>query len=124
MERLSPEQHLLHVGQADAGAVEYGGHARGGIREVEPVDAEVVDIAHEVAPADVEHGRGAAEDAGEVGTDLREKGKKFVAESRTKVSEFVEKGKARYSKAFKKQAPAVEEEVTPVEEKTDDLIQE
>ena len=64
------------------------------------------------------------EDAGEVGTDLREKGKKFVAESRTKVSEFVEKGKARYSKAFKKQAPVVEEEVTPVEENTDDLIQE
>ncbi|WP_372519443.1 YtxH domain-containing protein [Candidatus Ruminimicrobiellum ovillum] len=64
------------------------------------------------------------EDAGEVGTDLKEKGKKFVAESKTKVSEFVEKGKARYSKAFKKQAPAVEEEVAPVEEKSEDLIQE
>lgn len=53
------------------------------------------------------------EDAGEVGLDLKEKGKKFVAESKTKVSEkvseLVEKGKAGYSKAFKKQAPAVEE---------------
>jgi gas vesicle protein len=49
------------------------------------------------------------EDAEEVGLDLKEKGKKFVAESKTKVSELVEKGKASYSKAFKKQAPAVEE---------------
>lgn len=65
------------------------------------------------------------EDAGEVGTDLREKGKKFVSESKTKVSEFVEKGKARYSKAFKKQQAPAEEEVVPVEEKPqDDLIQE
>ena len=65
------------------------------------------------------------EDAGEVGTDLRENGKKFVSESKTKVSEFVEKGKAKYSRAFKKQQAPVEEEVTPVEEKPeDDLIQE
>ncbi|MBR3654030.1 MAG: YtxH domain-containing protein [Elusimicrobia bacterium] len=65
------------------------------------------------------------EDANEVGTDLREKGKKFVSESKTKVSEFVEKGKARYSKAFKKQQAPVEEEVVTVEEKPeDDLIQE
>ena len=63
------------------------------------------------------------EDAGEVGTDLREKGKKFVAESKTKVSELVEKSKARYSKAFKKQQAPVEEAVV-VEEKTEDLIKE
>ena len=63
------------------------------------------------------------EDAGEVGADLKEKGKKFVAESKIKVSELVEKGKARYSKAFKKQAPVAEEPVV-VEEKKDDLIQE
>jgi len=64
------------------------------------------------------------EDAGEVGADLKEKGKKFVAESKIKVSELVEKGKARYSKAFKKQQAPVTEEPVVVEEKTDDLIQE
>ena len=55
------------------------------------------------------------EDAEEVGLDLKERGKKFVADSRTKVSEkvseMVEKGKASYSKAFKKQVPAEEVEV-------------
>ena len=55
--------------------------------------------------------------------DLKEKGKKFVSESKVKVSELVEKGKAKYSKAFKKQAPVAEEAVV-VEEKTEDLIQE
>ena len=64
------------------------------------------------------------EDAGEVSADLKEKGKKFVAESKIKVSELVEKGKARYSKAFKKQQAPVTEESVVVEEKTDDLIQE
>ncbi len=54
------------------------------------------------------------EDAEEVGLDLKERGKKFVADSKTKVSEkvseIVEKGKASYSKAFKKQVPVAEED--------------
>ena len=43
------------------------------------------------------------EDAGEKGVEFREKGKKFIEEGKTKVSEIVEKGKNRYSKIFKKQ---------------------
>ena len=43
------------------------------------------------------------EDAGEKGMEFREKGKKFIEEGKTKVSEIVEKGKNRYSKIFKKQ---------------------
>ena len=63
------------------------------------------------------------EDAGEVSADLKKRGRQFVADSKVKVSELVEKGKAKYSKAFKKSAP-VEEEVVVTEEKTEDLIQE
>ncbi len=38
------------------------------------------------------------EDAEEVGMDLREKGKKFVNDSKAKVSELVEKGKSKFKK--------------------------
>jgi len=63
------------------------------------------------------------EDAEEIGTDLKEKGKKFVEEGKTKVSGIVEKGKAKYSKVFKKQ---VEEpvEVETVNEVKEEVVEE
>lgn len=48
------------------------------------------------------------EDAGEKGTELRNKGKKFVEEGKIRVSEFVENGKNKYSKVFRKQEEPVE----------------
>ena len=38
------------------------------------------------------------EDAEEVGNDLRERGKRFVNDSKIKVSELVEKGKAKFKR--------------------------
>lgn len=67
------------------------------------------------------------EDASEVGTEWKQKGKKFVEEGKEKVSELVEKGKAKYSKTFKKKVPVVEENIVEevvVEENKEDLIQE
>lgn len=49
------------------------------------------------------------EDAGEVGIKIKQKGKKFVEEGKSKVSELVEKGKEKYSKTFKKQEEPTEE---------------
>ena len=58
------------------------------------------------------------EDAGEKGMEFREKGKKFVEEGKTRVSEIVEKGKNRYSKIFKKQ----EENPIKIEEEKEEPV--
>ncbi len=58
-----------------------------------------------------------AEDAEEVGIDLREKGKRFVNDSKVKVSELIEKGKAKFKKG---QADPSKEEI----ENEDEVIEE
>ncbi len=61
------------------------------------------------------------EDAGEFGTELKEHGRRFVEEGKTRVSEIVEKGKDRYSKVFRKQEPKLEQEEIPVEVKEEQI---
>jgi gas vesicle protein len=53
------------------------------------------------------------EDAGEIGTELKEHGRRFVEEGKTRVSEIVEKGKDKYSKVFRRQEPKLEQEEVP-----------